>query len=72
MDTAILFERVTNALKLFGEEYLTGVYRLAAGRFRLAEWDATILRRLHTLESVYGKLTDQARRAASNCWNGSS
>ena len=60
VDAAMLFERVTNALKLFGEEYLTRVYRLAAERFRLSEWDANILRKLHTLESVYGKLTDQA------------
>jgi len=64
VDGAILFERVSNALKVFGEEYLSRVYGLTARRLQLAAWDASALRKLGTLESIYQKLTDEtaARR----------
>jgi uncharacterized Rmd1/YagE family protein len=51
---------VNNALKLLGDQYLARVYRLVSQRFHLAEWDASILRKLQTLESIYEKLADQA------------
>lgn len=60
LDAALLFERVTNSLKLIGEQYLTRVYAYAARRFHLGEWDASITRKLETLESVYGKLADRS------------
>jgi hypothetical protein len=60
VDGAILFERVSNALKVFGEEYLSRVYKLTAERLELAAWDASALRKLRTLESIYDKLTDEA------------
>ncbi len=60
VDGAILFERVSNALKVFGEEYLSRVYGLTARRLQLAAWDASALRKLATLESIYQKLTDEA------------
>jgi len=60
VDAAVLFEGVNNALKLLGEQYLTRVYRLASERFHLAEWDASILRKLQTLESISQKLSDHA------------
>lgn len=60
VDGAILFERVSNALKIFGEEYLSRVYSLTAKRLHLAAWDASALRKLGTLESIYQKLTDEA------------
>lgn len=60
LDAALLFERVTNALKLIGEQYLTRVYGLVSQRFHLEEWDATISRKLETIESVYGKMADRA------------
>jgi len=64
VDGAILFERVSNALKVFGEEYLSRVYGLTAQRLQLAAWDALALRKLATLDSIYQKLTDEntARR----------
>jgi hypothetical protein len=58
VDSAILFEGVNNALKLLGDQYLARVYRLASARFHLAEWDASILRKLQTLESIYEKMAD--------------
>jgi flagellar motility protein MotE (MotC chaperone) len=60
VDSALLFERVTNALKLVGDQYLARVSRLASQRFHLEEWDASILRKLETLNSIYGKMSDQA------------
>jgi hypothetical protein len=64
MDGALLFERVANALKLVGEQYLARVYGLVARRFRLAEWDAGISRKLQAIDSIYDKMADRvaARR----------
>jgi hypothetical protein len=60
VENAALFEGVNNALKLVGDQFLARVYRLASERFHLAEWDATILRKLDTLDSLYGKTADLA------------
>ena len=60
LDGAILFEQVTNALKLVGEQYLARVYTLISHRFHLAEWDASITRKLQTIDGIYAKLTDRA------------
>jgi hypothetical protein len=60
VDSAILFERVNNTLKLVGDQYLARVYRLVSQRFHLETWDGSITRKLHTLDSIYGKLTDRA------------
>jgi hypothetical protein len=63
MESAMLFEGVNNAIKLLGDQYLARVYRYAAQRLHLPEWDASILRKLATLESIYEKLSDrQANR----------
>jgi hypothetical protein len=59
VDSAILFEGVNNSLKLLGDQYLARVYRIAAERLHLNEWDASIIRKLDTLESIYGKISDQ-------------
>src|SRR5947208_8025168 len=59
VDSAVLFEGVNNVLKLLGDQYLARVYRLTAQRFHLNEWDASILRKLETLESIYQKISDQ-------------
>jgi hypothetical protein len=58
IDGALLFEDVNNALKLLGDQYLARVYRSAALRLHLPEWDGLILRKLQTLESIYQKLSD--------------
>ena len=60
LDSAILFEQVTNALKLVGDQFLARVYALASRRFHLAEWDASISRKLQTIDGIYGKMTDRA------------
>jgi len=59
MDSAILFERITNTLKLFGDQYLARVYRLACQRFHLQSWDTSIRRKLDTLDNIYEKMAGQ-------------
>lgn len=58
LDAATLFEEVNNSFKMLGDQYLARVYRLVSQRLHLSEWDATILRKLNTLESMYEKLHD--------------
>jgi hypothetical protein len=60
LDAAILFEQVTNALKLVGDQFLARVYSLASRRFHLAEWDASISRKLQTVDGIYAKMADRA------------
>lgn len=60
VDGAILYEQVNNALKLVGDQYLARVYRAAAQRYRLTEWNAGILRKLETIEDIYEKVHDHA------------
>jgi hypothetical protein len=60
LESAVLLERVTNALKVFGEEYLARIYKLAAQRFQLNEMDTAISQKLATIESIYQKLNDRA------------
>jgi len=59
VDSAIAFERLTNTVKLIGDQYLARVYRLGAQRFHLESWDRGIQRKLQTLESIYDKITDR-------------
>ncbi|MDR4493659.1 MAG: hypothetical protein R3B74_04405 [Nitrospirales bacterium] len=58
VDSAILFERVTNTLKPLSDQYLARVYRMASQRFYLQSWDISIRRKLETLDNLYGKMTD--------------
>ncbi len=59
VDGAMLFERVSNAIKLLGDQYLARVYRLASQRFHLGEWNAGILRKLETVDNLYEKISDR-------------
>ncbi len=56
MEGAVLFERVSNALKLLGDQYLARVYRLASQRFHLNEWNSAILRKIEAIDSLYEKM----------------
>ncbi len=60
VDSAMMFEGVNNALKLLGDQYLARVYHLVSQRFHLVEWDASIMRKLRILDSIYGKMTDRS------------
>jgi hypothetical protein len=70
MDAAVLFEEVNNALKLLGDQYLARVYRAVSQRLHLGEWDSSILRKLHTIESIHARIADyqSARRMEALEW----
>lgn len=56
VESAVLFEGVNNAIKLLGDQYLARLYQQAARRYHLGSWDASIQRKLRTLESIYDKI----------------
>jgi hypothetical protein len=60
LDSALLFEQVTNALKLIGDQYLSRVYALVSRRFQIAQWDDSINRKLGAIDSIYQKMMDRA------------
>ncbi|HEX9755747.1 MAG TPA: hypothetical protein VGA42_08560 [Gemmatimonadales bacterium] len=70
VDGAVLFERVSNALKLVGDRFLGRVYVAASQRFYFDTWDHTITRKLGVMEGIYEKLTDRvtARRLEALEW----
>lgn len=55
-DSSLMFEGVNNALKLIGDQHLARVYRLAAATLHLPDWDAAVLRKLATTESIFEKI----------------
>jgi hypothetical protein len=57
-DSALLFEGVNNAIKVLGEQYLARLYHLAARRLHLPQWDASVLRKLATADSIYQKMVN--------------
>lgn len=59
-DAAVMFEGVNNAIKLLGNQYLARLYRLAADRFDLPSWQASVQRKLGAAESVYQRLSNTA------------
>jgi len=60
LESSILLERVASGLNVFGEEYLARIYRLAAGRFQLSEFDESISRKLATIERIHQTLSERA------------
>ena len=70
LDGAVLFEQVSNAIKLIGDQFLSRVYSRVSQRFRLEQWDASISRKLATVEGIYSKMVDRAsaRRGEALEW----
>jgi len=70
MDAAILYEEISNALKLLGDQFLARLYRSASRRMHLDEWERTTLRKLETLDSIHDKLASEqdARRSEMLEW----
>jgi hypothetical protein len=70
IDAATLHERITNALKLVGDQFLSRLYGLISSRFHVADWDRGITRKLDVLDGVYQKLSDRvtARRVEVLEW----
>jgi len=64
-DDALMHERIDNALKLFGDDYLARLYRVAADRFDFDAFDTAVQRKLDTLRGIYESLADQASHRRS-------
>lgn len=58
LNSEILFESVTNAMKLFDDVFLARLYKLSYDRLKLNTWEKSIARKLQTVESIYQKFSD--------------
>ncbi len=63
LDTATLRERMTNALKLVGDLYLTKIYARTAARLHLAEWQRSVDGKLELIQKISDVFTDRASTA---------
>lgn len=59
IESAVLAERVDNALKLIGDLYLARVYSAVSEQFHMPAWDASISRKLDIIGDMYQLLTDR-------------
>ena len=65
VDILELTDRTTNALKVIGDAYYARLYRAAAGRLGLADWQGQIDAKLRSVSEIYRVLQDQAQYARS-------
>ncbi|MFM8873198.1 MAG: hypothetical protein ACKOJI_07595 [Phycisphaerales bacterium] len=59
IDAAALYESVDNALKLFGDQWVARLHQAATRRMHIEDYERSVLRKIATLESVYGKVRDR-------------
>jgi hypothetical protein len=65
VDIAELTDRASNALKIIGDAYYARLYRGAAGRLGLKDWQKQIDSKVDTVNDIYRFFTDQAQAARS-------
>jgi hypothetical protein len=63
VDVQELTDHATNALKIIGDAYYARLYRGAAGRLGLKDWQKQIDSKLGSVEGLYGFFNDQAQHA---------
>jgi hypothetical protein len=63
VDVLEITDRVSNALKIIGDAYYARLYRGAAGRLGLADWQRQIDAKLRSVEEIYRFFQDQAQHA---------
>lgn len=61
VDVLELVDRSSNALKIIGDAYYARIYRAAAKRLALEDWEHQIGRKLESVGEIYRFLNDQAR-----------
>jgi hypothetical protein len=61
VDVLELIDRSSNALKIIGDAYYARIYRAAAARLALEDWQRQIDRKLDSVGEIYRFLNDQAR-----------
>src|SRR5262249_38017932 len=65
LESTLLEERVENALKLVGDQYLARLHSAATLRFYLPEWERIITRKLEIISDFYQLLNDRLHTAQS-------
>jgi hypothetical protein len=65
VDIAELTDRSSNALKIIGDAYYARLYRGAAGRLGLKDWQKQIDSKVETVNEMYRFFTDQAQASRS-------
>jgi hypothetical protein len=65
VDILELTDRTSNALKVIGDAYYARLYRAAATRLGLADWQRQIDEKLRSVAEIYRVLQDQAQYARS-------
>jgi len=65
LEASLLAERVENALKLVGDQYLARLHSAATQRFYLREWERIISRKLEIISDFYQLLNDRLHTAQS-------
>ncbi len=63
VDIAELTDRSSNSLKIIGDAYYARLFRGAAGRLGLGDWQQQIDAKLATVNEIYRFFTDQAQTA---------
>jgi len=66
VDILELTDRASNALKIIGDAYYARLYRGAAGRLGLKDWQQQIDSKLQSVNEMYRFFTDQAQYARSD------
>lgn len=61
VDILELIDRSSNALKVVGDAYYARIYRTAANRLGLADWQRQIDTKLASVNDIYRFLSDQSR-----------
>jgi hypothetical protein len=61
VDVLELIDRSSNALKVVGDAYYARIYRAAAARLGLVDWQRQIDSKLASVRDIYGFFIDQAR-----------
>lgn len=65
VEASLLSERVENALKLVGDQYLARLHSAATHRFYLHEWEQIISRKLEIISDFYQLLNDRLHTTQS-------
>jgi len=65
LDVATIVERVNNALKLSGDQYLAKVYQRTADRLSLRAWTESVSRKLDVLNQMYEVVVERTAVARS-------
>lgn len=65
LDVLELTDRTSNALKIIGDAYYARLYRAAAGRLGLGDWQRQIDAKLRSVSEIYRVFQDQAQYARS-------